>query len=210
MLLLHQRPITLERARGIEPRSFAWKATALPLSYARAESWWHDHHTFRCQPLSRRRPRPLGLTLLNGLHGRTLTCGLAGRNGALCTAELSGDGAAGRSRTRIAELRRPALLSIELRRLGGVSGCFPRLFGFADRPLDARASRQIGTGGRARSYNLSVQSRAHFQLCYSRIGQPAEFCPPTSRFQGAGSSSTSFRLFKWSIRQASILRPLGS
>jgi hypothetical protein len=56
--------------------------------------------------------------------------------------------------------------------------------GFSDRTVAIPAPREIGTGGTGRSYGLSVQSRVHRQLCYSRIlvrVRSFEIRPPASK-----------------------------
>ena len=41
----------LERVKGIEPSSSAWKAVALPLSYTRARDTWSEKSVIRIEPV---------------------------------------------------------------------------------------------------------------------------------------------------------------
>ena len=66
------------RTRGFEPRTSGWKPDTLPLRQARiaiflVESCEHDSHALPHRALSRRRPRPGGLTLRTGALGRIRT-----------------------------------------------------------------------------------------------------------------------------------------
>ena len=63
-------PIFLERAEGIEPSSSAWKAAALPLSYAREGEF--DVHRNAAGSLGKRQARPAaGLVAEEGFEPPT-------------------------------------------------------------------------------------------------------------------------------------------